>query len=259
MLATPGPEPREAAAVGPGEDAEAMLLILHVLASESSTVWPRILSTTVDHRGVPHALELAPVLPDEMPIPIDGISFPLPAEYGPVRPFVDSMSVLLAPHELPHVSRTAPPFLDTVPMLQVLVPLTTIGCHALFVVVFAKALRGIALPLANESISIGVYEFAYALHQAVLPLPSVLSTIHPSLSAHSVSMMSFPLSNVGSSCPERVLLARALPCVIHGKTPKFLELAGKIALASTILSEQVVVITAGRGSVTRLSVLQVRQ
>mmetsp|Transcript_104614 Transcript_104614/g.234893 ORF Transcript_104614/g.234893 Transcript_104614/m.234893 type:complete len:346 (+) Transcript_104614:102-1139(+) len=228
------PESLKAAAILPSEDAEALLLVISVLTAERTAIGPRVLAATVDHGVAPHALELPAVLADVVPVPVDRVGIPLPAVLRAVGPQVHTVSLLLAPHELAVVLGSTFPDLHAMAMLVVLHPLAAIGRQTTLVVVGAKTLGCVVLPLPDENVAVGMRELPQALREALVPRAAEASAVSPDLLAHAVPRVALPLAKVGGTSLEGVERAGAIVPVPAAELLQLLELPREVTFAATL-------------------------
>jgi len=234
MLLPVAPEALEAPPVPPCEDPEAGLLILYVLASEGSAVWPRVLATAIDHGAFPHAPKLPAILPYIVAIAVDGIGLPMSRVQGAIGPFIYSITLFLPLDELAVVLGTAIPLLHAIAVLEICYPLATIDCEAPLVVVNAIALRRVLPPLAHEYIAIGVGELPMAMGTVITPVSDEDRAVRPGLHALSMPGVSLPLAKVRRTRLEGV----DRPRTSSDKSPESPELRyfpSEVALAGDVV------------------------
>mmetsp|Transcript_33879 Transcript_33879/g.90363 ORF Transcript_33879/g.90363 Transcript_33879/m.90363 type:complete len:236 (-) Transcript_33879:198-905(-) len=200
LLAT-APEPPEVATILPGEDPEAFLLILSILAPEGSSVRPRVPPASVDQGIPPLSSELTTICASVHSMAVERTVHPRTEVLRTVGPPEGTESLLLSPDVLPVVDGSALPLFHSMTVLQIILPLATVGGESSPMVVHAITLRCTPYPLTDEKVTIGMQELASALGKIVHPLANVGGAVNPRLFAHAMPRVSAPLAQI--SCTRR--------------------------------------------------------
>ena len=183
------------APISPVVHAEALFLIVHILA-----IVPHTVSVDVDSHALhvvrgPLSEVLATVLPQVRAEPVNLVVQPLAFISRSVGPSVLTSALLLAHHVVSLVFGTLGPRLDSTAVLLVLLPGSLVA-GTLHVGIDTKAVSFVVEPLAIIDISIRVEEFAGATGLIILPLALVTSIVRPHHRPLAVSQASAPLASV---------------------------------------------------------------
>merc|ERR1719491_1157738 len=163
----------------------------------------------MDHAPVPLSFELSFVATHINAGPIDAVALPTAMIRGRVGPQVAPHAIFLPGLELTLVPAALLPDLDTITMLQVVLPLPFVRCD-LLVAVDSKAMGDIVAPLATVYISVCVHESALSFSAVGSPLPNIDSTIRPPLYTSALPLVSTPLPMIGGTITEGVHRPRLL-------------------------------------------------
>eukprot|EP00408_Alexandrium_pacificum_P058239 CAMPEP_0171173676 /NCGR_PEP_ID=MMETSP0790-20130122/10343_1 /TAXON_ID=2925 /ORGANISM="Alexandrium catenella, Strain OF101" /LENGTH=361 /DNA_ID=CAMNT_0011638543 /DNA_START=171 /DNA_END=1255 /DNA_ORIENTATION=- len=184
-------------------DAEAVLVVVAVLASVDPAVRPAIVAAAVHHGALPPAIESAAVCIGVLAKAVNQIITPLSDILGAIWPSVDAKAVLLAEDKLPHKLRAIQASLDAVSALEVVVEVADVGGSA-FGLVCAKSACHALSPLAHVDIAVGMGESALAVRGVPAPFTDVVGSVGPGLLSKAVSFAIEPLPIVNSTRLEGV-------------------------------------------------------
>ena len=171
------------AAIRPLERTVSVTLIVLIVALVNSTVWPSIFAPSMHVACVPLSNIFAPIEPFISPVTLHLIVHPVARIECTIWPEVSTKSIFLPQAEMTIKPRSIRPAFNTLPMVQVIFPLSYVALLAVLGLKVPEAIRLIILPVAFVGVTIGTPELSLAIRLVIEPFSFVLCPIWPLLLA----------------------------------------------------------------------------
>lgn len=173
------PESLVLLAIRPPVDAEALFLIVGVLALVRAAIRPLINASAMELTVLVQASVFSLVRCNELAVPAHLISLPISAIHGLVEPLVPAETMLAALIEVAFEDRAVTEFLPANSVLHVVDPAANVALLVLVVDVLAVPVSLVIQELTIISIAIGMHEFSISVGFSVAYVSGIRSTIRP--------------------------------------------------------------------------------